>query len=300
MTPARTHPTHEPTTASDAKIRVSEIFGPTIQGEGVLIGLYHEGIEGAKSHFLGNKVLIIAEIGNNHQGSVEMGKKLIDEAVKSGADIAKFQMRCLEKLYQKNSTFDLGTEYTLELLNKYELPKSDLFSLFDYAKEKGITPICTPFDLESFDYLEAYGMEAYKIASADLTNFVLIDKVIESGKHFIMSTGMSDEAEIELITSYIRKKTDNFSLLHCNSTYPAPFSEINLSYMQRLADFEPRVFGYSGHERGYEIAIAAVAMGARIIEKHFTLDKNLEGNDHRVSLLPNEFKAMVKQYVMWS
>jgi len=266
---------------------------PEVNDHLEIVGVFGRS-DSAESNFLSeNNVTIIAEIGNNHQGSLELGKNLIDLAVDAGADIVKFQMRCLEDLYQEGHSNDLGAEYTLDLLNKFELPKNELFELFDYSKERGIIPLCTPFDIKSFEYLEAYGITGYKIASADLTNFPLIDKIINTGKHFILSTGMSDESEIESITRYIRERTNNFSLLHCNSTYPAPFNEINLSFMRRLKDYQPRFIGYSGHERGYEVPIAAVAMGAKVIEKHFTIDKGLEGNDHRVSLLPNEFKQMV-------
>lgn len=242
---------------------------------------------------------IIAEIGNNHQGSLEMAKDLIDEAKDSGADCVKFQMRNMDSLYGKShkegsSAEDLGSQYTLNLLSKYQLSNQDLFKAFDYAYEREIVPLCTPWDIKSLLDLESYGMEAYKIASADFTNRLLLDSVIQTGKPMFCSTGMSSEDEISSTVKFLNEKGANFVLLHCNSTYPAPFKDINLSYLKTLKDYSDNVIGYSGHERGASIPIAAVALGARVIEKHFTLDKNLEGNDHKVSLLPEEFKSMVE------
>ena len=155
--------------------------------------------------------------------------------------------------------------------------------------------MCTPFDLESLSQLESYGMSAYKIASADLTNHVLLKEMCKTGKPLICSTGMANESEISDSVELLKKNGANFALLHCNSTYPAPFKDINLSYLSKLKKIgENCEVGYSGHERGFSVPVAAVSLGARIIEKHFTLDKSMEGNDHKVSLLPKEFKNMVK------
>ncbi|MFT8709132.1 MAG: N-acetylneuraminate synthase family protein [Sporolactobacillus sp.] len=241
---------------------------------------------------------VIAEIGNNHNGSVSLAKQLVDEAVAAGADCAKFQMRHLQTLYKNKGNSnddreDLGSQYTLDLLNKFQLTEQEMFEVFDYCKEKGIIPLCTPWDMESFHALDQYGMDGYKIASADLTNHPLLHAIARSGKPVICSTGMSREDEIIEATNLLRSEGANYILLHCNSTYPTPFKDVNLLYMQRLKTFSNGLVGYSGHERGNAVAVAAVALGAKVIEKHLTLDRNMEGNDHKVSLLPNEFKEMV-------
>ena len=240
-------------------------------------------------------VFIIAEIGNNHNGSEEEAKKLVFEAKKAGANCAKFQYRDLESLYTiaKDKMYDLGTEYTLNLLEKFQLSADQLFRVFDYCYEVDIIPMCTPWDRSALSVLEKYGLPAYKIASADLTNMPLISNIVETGKPIILSTGMSEEWEIKNTIAYLEKKQSVFSLLHCNSTYPAPFKDTNLSYIGNLKNLcNGGIVGYSGHERGIEIPVAAVAMGAQIIEKHFTFDKSQEGSDHRVSLLPSEFEQM--------
>ena len=242
---------------------------------------------------INNPTFIIAEIGNNHNGSLELAYKLVDNAVSSGADCAKFQMRS-KNLYNLKNSEDLGAEYTLDLLSKFQLENNDLFKVFDYCKEKDILPLCTPFDLESLLQLESYGMSAYKVASADLTNHILLKEMCKTGKPLICSTGMATESEISASVELLEKNGANFALLHCNSTYPAPFKDINLSYLSRLKKIGGNCpIGYSGHERGFSVPVAAVSLGARIIEKHFTLDKSMEGNDHKVSLLPQEFKKMV-------
>jgi len=238
---------------------------------------------------------IIAEIGNNHNGNLDLAKKLIDEAVNSGADCAKFQMRSMKSMYRNGkSDEDLGAEYTLDLLSRFQLSNENLFRVFDYCNHKNIIPLCTPFDVESLVALESYGVLGYKLASADLTNHDLILKMAETRKPVICSTGMSDEGEIVSAVKLLRNNGMNYALLHCNSTYPAPYKDINLNYLPHLKKIGHNCeVGYSGHERGYMVPIAAVAKGARIIEKHFTLDRNMEGNDHRVSLLPYEFGEMV-------
>lgn len=241
---------------------------------------------------------IIAEIGNNHNGSLEAAYKLIDEAKKSGADCAKFQMRDMESMYRplegSDASEDLGAQYTLDLLKRFQLKNEDLFKAFDYCKSIGILPLCTPWDQNSLAALESYGMPAYKIASADLTNPDLVKAICATKKPIICSTGMSSEAEIISAINVFQAESAQFALLHCNSTYPAPFKDINLRYLDRLRELSGgNPVGYSGHERGYTVALAAVARGANIIEKHFTLDRSLEGNDHKVSLTPAEFAEMV-------
>lgn len=239
---------------------------------------------------------IIAEIGNNHNGSLELAKKLIDKVVISGADCVKFQMRSMKSMYRvSKSDEDLGAEYTLDLLSRFQLSNENLFRAFDYCNHKNILPLCTPFDSESLVALESYGVMGYKLASADLTNHDLILKMAGTRKPVICSTGMSNEGEIVSAVKLMRNSSMNYALLHCNSTYPAPFKDINLNYLTHLKKLgNDCAVGYSGHERGFMVPIAAVAKGARIIEKHFTLDRNMEGNDHRVSLLPDEFSEMVK------
>ncbi len=241
---------------------------------------------------------IIAEIGNNHQGDIELAKQLVDYAIEAGADCAKFQMRDTSSLYTSGASDndlseDLGTQYTLDLLSRFQLSNEKLFELFDYCRSKRIIPLCTPWDLKSLASLESYGLSAYKLASADFTNHQLIEAAARTGKPLICSTGMSTELEIFESVKLLRALSANFILLHCNSTYPAPFKDINLNYLLRLAEVCESPVGYSGHERGIEVSVAAVSMGAVVIEKHLTVDRELEGADHKVSLLPAEFKAMV-------
>jgi N-acetylneuraminate synthase len=241
---------------------------------------------------------IIAEIGNNHNGNLEFAKKLIDEAVRVGANCAKFQMRNLSSLYYNlgnanDAREDLGSQYTLDLLSRFQLTSEEMFLAFDYCKSQDILPLCTPWDQESLSLLESYGMEAYKVASADLTNHDLLISLVQTKKPLLCSTGMSTEAEIKEAVALLKKMGAIYVLLHCNSTYPAPFKDVNLNYLEKLKEIGNCPVGYSGHERGISVAIAAVAKGAKIIEKHFTLDKTMEGNDHKISLLPEEFQEMV-------
>lgn len=242
---------------------------------------------------------IIAEIGNNHNGSLELAKHLIDLAADAGADCAKFQMRHLDSLYANagdpnDDRENLNSQYTLDLLSRFSLTTEEMFAAFDYCKARGILPLCTPWDLASVEALERYGMPAYKVASADLTNHELLTALAKTGKPLIVSTGMSIEDEIQQAVDLLRYHGAQYALLHCNSTYPAPFKDINLRYMQRLKEIGGSPVGYSGHERGYNVAVAAVSLGARIIEKHFTIDREMEGSDHKVSLLPGEFAVMVE------
>ncbi|WP_448585431.1 N-acetylneuraminate synthase family protein [Thermaurantiacus sp.] len=241
---------------------------------------------------------IIAEIGNNHNGDPELALRLVDLAADAGADCAKFQLRTMTSLYANadpnSASEDLGAQYTLDLLARFQLKKEDMFRAFDRCRERNIVPLCTPWDHESLQELERYGLQAYKIASADLTNHDLLRAAASTGKPLFVSTGMSTEAEIEAAVSCLTEQGARFVLLHCNSTYPAPFKDVNLAYLSRLRRLAPGPIGYSGHERGIAVATAAVALGARVIERHFTVDRSMEGNDHRVSLLPDEFRAMVQ------
>lgn len=244
--------------------------------------------------------VIIAEIGINHNGSVDRARQLVDEAVRAGADCVKFQLRDMATLY-RNATGnvtegeDLGPQYTLDLLSRFALDADALFGVFDYCDTLDMPVICTPFDLASVQALDTYDVPALKIASADLTNHALLEQAIATGKPLVLSTGMSTESEIIQAVELLERSASSFALLQCNSTYPAPFKDLNLKYLARLTEIGNCLVGYSGHERGFHVPIAAVALGAKIIEKHFTLDRTMEGNDHKVSLLPDEFATMVER-----
>lgn len=239
---------------------------------------------------------VIAEIGNNHNGSFNLAKEMIDKAILAGANCVKFQMRTLNEVYRKHSSKksgeDLGTEYVVDLLKKFELSKEEHRKLFDYCNKKNITYLCTPWDSVSLNFLEELGLSAYKVASADLTNIPLIECLIETGKPLILSTGMSTTDEIKHTASLLNKSGVEYTLLHCNSTYPAPLEDINLNWIKVLKKIHPNV-GYSGHERGISVTLAAIAMGISVIERHFTLDRNMEGPDHAASLEFDEFSRLV-------
>lgn len=247
----------------------------------------------------GHPALIIGEIGNNHQGDVELAKKLVDHCVDAGVSTVKFQLRDMASLYRSGGASsageDLGPQYTMNLLAKYSLSVENMYRVFDYCAEKDVDVICTPWDIASADALNRYGMVGYKIASADLTNSDLLAHVASFHDPMIVSTGMATEQEIRGAISILRDHGAPYALLQTQSTYPAPFKDVNLAYMNRLAELGGCLVGYSGHERGWHVPIAAVARGASIIEKHVTVDKTLEGNDHKVSLLPEELAAMVRQ-----
>ena len=247
----------------------------------------------------GHPSLIIGEIGNNHQGSVELAQQLVDHCVDAGVNTVKFQLRDMQSLYRSggahSSGEDLGPQYTMNLLAKYSLSVEDMYRVFDYCAKRDVDVICTPWDIKSADALERYGMVGYKIASADLTNDELLAHVASFHDPMIVSTGMSTEAEIRGAVAILREHGAPYALLQTQSTYPAPFKDVNLAYMDRLAELGECLVGYSGHERGWHVPIAAVARGAAIIEKHVTVDKTLEGNDHKVSLLPDELASMVRQ-----
>lgn len=242
------------------------------------------------------RTFIISEIGNNHNGSFNKAIQMIDDSIEIGVDCVKFQMRHIEEVYRKRSLSkdgeDLGTEYVIDLLNRFELTLDEHKKLAEYCEQKGILYMCTAWDAKSVDVLETFGVKAYKVASADLTNIPLLDKLSQTGKPLILSTGMSREDEIRKTVSFLNLKKISFALLHCNSTYPAPLHDINLKWMGKLKEIH-HVIGYSGHERGINISIGAVALGASIIERHFTLDRKMEGPDHAASLLKNEFTELV-------
>ena len=244
----------------------------------------------------GDRVFIIAEIGNNHQGDLAMAKRLVDAAIEAGADCVKFQLRNHEALYRSRSDCsvaeDLGAEYVQDLLKKVELTLAQHRELRDYCRQRAVTYMCTPWDETSVDVLANMDVPAMKLASADLCNPYLIAKAASVGVPLILSTGMSYEHEIVRAIDQLKALGTPFGMLHCNSTYPAPENDIQLPYIARLRQLHP-VIGYSGHERGTAITIAAVALGARIVERHITLDRRLEGPDHLASLEPADFKSLV-------
>ncbi|MDO8771205.1 MAG: N-acetylneuraminate synthase family protein, partial [Burkholderiaceae bacterium] len=244
-----------------------------------------------------SRVFVIAEIGNNHNGSYERALQMVDLAVEMGADCAKFQMRNLDEVYRQRTLRkdgeDLGTEYVLDLLRRFELSIDQHRELAAYCAAKGILYLCTPWDRKSVDVLEGLGVPAYKVASADLTNLPLLEKLCATGKPLILSTGMSSREEVQITADFLNKHKAEFVLLHCNSTYPAPLHDIHLRWMEKLREIHPLV-GYSGHERGTAVTLAAVGLGACVVERHFTLDRSMEGPDHAASLEHAEFKRLIE------
>jgi len=247
------------------------------------------------------KVFIIAEAGVNHNGSVELAKKMIDEAKAAGADCIKFQTFVSDSLvsktaqkaeYQKQQTD--ANESQRDMLKKLELSFAEFYELNDYCKRKEIEFFSTAFDFESIDLLSSFNMKRWKIPSGEITNLPYIIKIAEFGKPVILSTGMSTVEEISAAFDVLLKNgAGEITLLHCTTEYPVPYSHVNLLAMNTIKDKFGVPVGYSDHTNGIEVAIAATAMGAAIIEKHFTLDKNMQGPDHKSSLEPNELKAMV-------
>ncbi len=246
----------------------------------------------------GQPTYIIAEIGVNHNGILALALKLIDIAAEAGADAVKFQKRNLERLYAKKylenaNAGEKTLRYLLPILQQVELPEHDYYTIVEHCQKRNITFLCSAFDPESADFLETLGVPAYKVASADLTNLPLLDHLAAKGKPLILSTGMSRMEEVEFTVNFLKQRGVEFALLHCNSTYPAAFEDINLLFMNQLRRFGVPV-GYSGHERGIAVSTVASALGASIIERHLTLDRTMEGPDHAASLEPQGFKKMVR------
>jgi N-acetylneuraminate synthase len=243
------------------------------------------------------RTFVIAEIGNNHNGSFERAIQMVDLAVEMGADCAKFQMRHLDEVYRQRTLRkdgeDLGTEYVLDLLRRFELTVQQHRELADYCVGKGLLYLCTPWDKRSVDVLEGMAVPAYKVASADLTNLPLLDKLCSTGKPLILSTGMSNREEVQITVKFLNQRNAKFVLLHCNSTYPAPLHDIQLKWMDQLRGIHPLI-GYSGHERGTSVTLASVALGACLIERHFSLDRSMEGPDHAASLEHDEFRRLIE------
>lgn len=248
------------------------------------------------------KVFIIAEAGVNHNGSVELAKKLIDEAAASGADAVKFQTFKAENLICKNAKkaeYQLeatdGTESQYEMLKKLELTPETHRELNSYCEKKNIMFLSTPFDIGSAKFLDGIGLKVFKIPSGEITNYPLLKTIGQFKKKVIMSTGMSELYEIENAIKVLREQgTEDISLLHCNTQYPTPMEDVNLRAMLQLKNTFQMPVGYSDHTLGIEVPIAAAALGAAVIEKHFTLDKTMEGPDHKASLSPEELNKMVE------
>lgn len=253
------------------------------------------------------KTFIIAEAGVNHNGDLEIATKLIDVAVEAGADAVKFQTFKAERVVAKTASKakyqirNTGKDTSqFEMIRKLELSDTGFERLFNYCKEKNIVFMSTPFDEDSADWLDNLGMEMFKIPSGEITNKSLIQHIAAKIKPIILSTGMSYLGEVEKAIGWINEvwdkleKRPQLTLLHSVSDYPAKMEDVNLNVIKTMATAFRLPVGYSDHTLGIEIPIAAVAMNAKVIEKHFTLDRNMEGPDHKASLEPDELKAMVK------
>lgn len=242
---------------------------------------------------------VIAEIGINHNGDIKIAKKLIDSAIEVGANAVKFQKRNLNELYLKDvlenpNIESQGLEILLDVLKEVEFSDDDFIEIINYCKEKKITFLCTPWDISSVNFLEKQKISAYKIASADLTNFPLIKKISETKKPILISTGMSTIDEIEKTINFLNLQNANFLILHCNSTYPAPVETLNLKLINDFEQKFKKLIGYSGHEQGIIPSLTAVNLGSVLVERHITLDKTMEGLDQASSLTPDEFSLLVK------
>lgn len=247
-------------------------------------------------------VKIIAEAGVNHNGSLALAKQMVDAAAETGADYIKFQTFVPDKLvsrfaqkadYQKKNTG--SGESQLEMLEKLALTQNDFIELNRYCRKKQTGFLSTPFDLESIDFLNTFDMDFWKLPSGEITNLPYLEKIGRTKKPVVMSTGMSSLQEVKDAVEVLRKSgTEEITLLHCNTQYPTPVQDVNLRAMQTLEKELHLPVGYSDHTQGIEIPIAAAAMNACVIEKHFTLDRSMEGPDHKASLEPGELKAMVQ------
>lgn len=248
-----------------------------------------------------NKVLIIAEIGVNHNGDFDTAKRMIEVAKNCGVDIVKFQTFNVDALtsgqaemakYQKDN---IGkTETQKEMLSKLALSQEQFKELAAYCRETGITFLSTPFDIESVRFLNPL-LDIWKIPSGEITNYPYLVEIAKTGKKVILSTGMCTLDEIkEALDVLTYNGTKDITLLHCTTDYPTPLESVNLNAMLTLKEEFGYPVGYSDHTEGIEVDIAAVAMGATVIEKHFTLDKNMPGPDHKASLEPNELREMVQ------
>lgn len=249
--------------------------------------------------------LIIAEAGVNHNGDFELAKKLISAAADAGADYVKFQTFNADKIVSKNAkkaayqerNLNDGNDSQYAMLKKLEMPEEWYSSLIQYANQRGIQFLSTGFDNESVDFLDQLGSPLIKIPSGEITNKPYLQHIAQKGKPVILSSGMSTLEEIRDALNVLLKdgvSKDDITVLHCNTEYPTPMEDVNLQAMITIQNTLGLKVGYSDHTQGIEVPIAAVALGATVIEKHFTLDRNLPGPDHIASLEPDELKAMVK------
>lgn len=251
-----------------------------------------------------SKTIIIAEAGVNHNGSLELAKQLVKKAYEAGVDYVKFQTFKSEKVVSKNAKkADYQIENTgkkeesqLEMVKKLELSYDDHQILIDYCNELGIKFFSTAFDFDSIEYLHSLDLGLWKIPSGEVTNYPFLKRIAAYNEKTILSTGMCDMEDVRAAVNALYKNglsKENLILLHCNTEYPTPFEDVNLKAMDALRKEFGVEVGYSDHTKGIEVPIAAVALGATVIEKHFTLDRNMEGPDHKASLEPDELKAMV-------
>lgn len=249
-----------------------------------------------------SNVFVIAEAGVNHNGDIEIAKKLVDTAVWAGADAVKFQTFRAERLVcksAKKAEYQMETtqkdESQFEMLKKLELTPDMHEQLIDYCKDRKIKFLSTPFDIESMDYLVQCGLDMIKIPSGEITNYPYLVNAGKTGQRVILSSGMSSLDEVRDAVHVLRENgSKNITVLHCNTEYPTPYEDVNLRAMQTIRDELGVSVGYSDHTDGIEIPIAAAALGAAVIEKHFTLDKNMEGPDHKASLEPDELREMIR------
>lgn len=248
--------------------------------------------------------IIIAEAGVNHNGSLEMAKRLVDKAVEAGVDYIKFQTFKASKLVTKSAkqaeyqqkNIGKGEDSQYQMLKKLELSPEDHEVLIAYCKERGIKFFSTAFDFDSIEYLHSLNLGLWKVPSGEVTNYPFLKRIAAYNEKTILSTGMCDMDDVRAAVKALYKNglsKDNLILLHCNTEYPTPFEDVNLKAMDALRNEFGVEVGYSDHTKGIEVPIAAVALGATVIEKHFTLDRTLPGPDHKASLEPDELKAMV-------
>ena len=252
-----------------------------------------------------NRVLIIAEAGVNHNGSMDIAKKLIDAAANAGVDYVKFQTFNADKLVSKNAKKAVYQQKNMSeaddsqyaMLKKLELSPAQHIELINYCNEKRVKFFSTAFDLDSIDFLTSLNLGLWKVPSGEITNYPYLKRIALKHQSVILSTGMCEMEDIEnAISVFLRfgLNKEQIAILHCNTEYPTPMEDVNLKAMKTIADkFDVKV-GYSDHTQGIEVPVAAVALGACIIEKHFTLDRNMDGPDHKASLEPDELTAMVK------
>lgn len=250
-----------------------------------------------------SRIFVIAEAGVNHNGNLEIAKKMIDAAVKAGADAVKFQTFKADSLvrkdaskaeYQKENATD-KQESQYEMLKKLELTKQMHQELMQACADKGILFLSTPFDPDSIQMLTDCGITIMKVPSGEITNYPYLKGIARTGKPVILSTGMCELEEVKAAVQVLKENgSGQITLLHCNTEYPTPMQDVNLRAMQTLREETGLPVGYSDHTQGIEVPIAAAAMGAVVIEKHFTLDRSMEGPDHKASLEPDELRAMVQ------